>query len=422
MSSYVMDFLNSNLSYQWVILLTFCVLNVLTSFSLSIHAPFYPLAAESRGFTPSEYSIVIGIFNFVTFLISPVCGKLIANAGAMFICSSGIFILGSSNILFGFVNDIIHKYTFLSFSLILRIFQGVGYGAFQVSSISIISNVFPNDIEKSFACVTSLSSLGFIIGPAIGGILYEKGGFRLPFITIGVLIILGCGLVVCVLRRNSENFYPILMETNISVWSMLKLPTGSLAVLSILGVYLNTGFIISTLETYMESLNLSPFLIGTMFIYNGVAYSISSFVWVKICSVMKAEYVWSIGAIFTVLGLSALSLKQYFPPAVSIYVCAIGLFIHGIGEGGEIIAALSGLYHVSKRAGFPQDIVTYGIISSLYTSALGIGIFIGSIMGGILYDLIGFEWTAYIYSCYHIIIVIATIIYKSNCRSYSYYQ
>lgn len=50
----------------------------------------------------------------------------------------------------------------------------------------------------------TFEGLGNTAGPLLGGILYELGGFKLPFITLGMLFML-LGLLACFLVENIES-------------------------------------------------------------------------------------------------------------------------------------------------------------------------------------------------------------------------
>ena len=48
-----------------------------------------------------------------------------------------------------------------------------------------IAKEFPNNVATMFAVLETFFGIGMIMGPTIGGALYELGGFTLPFVTLG---------------------------------------------------------------------------------------------------------------------------------------------------------------------------------------------------------------------------------------------
>ena len=53
-------------------------------------------------------------------------------------------------------------------------------------SFSMIVKYFPDNMATMFAILETFFALGMIAGPTAGGILYEAGGFMLPFISLGI--------------------------------------------------------------------------------------------------------------------------------------------------------------------------------------------------------------------------------------------
>ncbi|KAI9594177.1 major facilitator superfamily domain-containing protein [Syncephalis fuscata] len=67
--------------------------------------------------------------------------------------------------------------------LVARIMQGVAGGASWTISLSMIADAFPpNKLGVAMGSVLVWNSFGFLAGPAIGGFLFEYGGYKMPFI------------------------------------------------------------------------------------------------------------------------------------------------------------------------------------------------------------------------------------------------
>ena len=48
-----------------------------------------------------------------------------------------------------------------------------------------IAKEFPNNVATMFAILETFFGIGMIMGPTVGGALYELGGFTLPFVSLG---------------------------------------------------------------------------------------------------------------------------------------------------------------------------------------------------------------------------------------------
>jgi MFS family permease len=84
--------------------------------------------------------------------------------------------------LLDFVED---KTGFIVFSFIWKFLCGVGAGINSTSSFAIIATHYKEDREKAIGMLEASSGVGLLLGPLIGSILYEIGGYTLPFIGTG---------------------------------------------------------------------------------------------------------------------------------------------------------------------------------------------------------------------------------------------
>ena len=49
-----------------------------------------------------------------------------------------------------------------------------------------IAKEFPENVATMFAILETFFGIGMIVGPTVGGALYEAGGFTLPFVSLGI--------------------------------------------------------------------------------------------------------------------------------------------------------------------------------------------------------------------------------------------
>ena len=53
-----------------------------------------------------------------------------------------------------------------------------------------------------FACMETCFGLGLIVGPSVGGALYQAGGYLVPFVTMGTCLIMASCMTFCVLPAH----------------------------------------------------------------------------------------------------------------------------------------------------------------------------------------------------------------------------
>lgn len=89
-------------------------------------------------------------------------------------------------------------------AFIVRIIEAIGNAAFLTASFAIIAKEFPDNVSITFASLETFFGLGLIVGPMVGGALYQLGGYFLPFVTLGMLLFLTAVITLCVLPHHNE--------------------------------------------------------------------------------------------------------------------------------------------------------------------------------------------------------------------------
>ena len=106
---------------------------------------------------------------------------------------------GTMCVVFGFLNRIPNANTFIALSFIIRIIEAFGNSAFLSSSFTMVAKVFPANVSTMFGVVEMAFGVGMIIGPTVGGVLYQFGGYTLPFGVLGGILILQATLTIITL-------------------------------------------------------------------------------------------------------------------------------------------------------------------------------------------------------------------------------
>ena len=126
-------------------------------------------------------------------LVTPIFGKYLhVGGGARVFLLVGSFIVTLGNISFGFLNGVNSSTTFLSMSIVLRVVTAIGEGAIQASAYTLAAKQGVKENEgKLNAIAEACFGVGTTIGPSLGGLLFEVGGFPLPFwVTGGILLMI----------------------------------------------------------------------------------------------------------------------------------------------------------------------------------------------------------------------------------------
>ncbi|XP_042859974.1 MFS-type transporter SLC18B1-like [Penaeus japonicus] len=401
---------------QWLTLIVFAIADFCSAVCVSLQAPFYPMMAESKGATPTEYGFVFGIFELTVFIVCPIYGTYLNKIGPKFMFNAGIFTTATTCILFGFLDRINDTRAFVGFSFVIRIVEAMGNSGFLTASFSIIAKEFPENVGATFASLETCFGLGLIVGPTMGGALFELGGFTLPFITLGGMLLGAASLTYCILPAHSPDAKGE-SEANGSMISLVRIPSVALVTYAIIAASASIGFVQATLEPHLRPLELSPFQLGLMFVLNGATYSLFAPLWGWLCDKhVNPRAVVILGGLVTTAAFIILGPAPFLPIPNTLPLCIFALVLHGTGFGAELVATFTSAHKDAVANGFPDDIGTYGLVAGLWTSAFALGAFVGPSVAGILFDWCGFAWATVFVVVLHLVVAVSFALHMCISR------
>ena len=374
-----------------LILVALCLGQFCEGMSYSLLGPFYPVEAEKRGVTPTQYGFVFGIMELILFIFCPLFGNYLGVLGAKFVNCCGIFVLGVTVCLFGMLEIVRESSVFLSLSFAIRIVQALGAAAALTSCYCIAANEFQNEISFAFSLMLFSYGIGQIVGPFIGSILYEVGGFLLPFVVVGCLTVIDC-ILACIFLPSQEK---VNCPTSLRMMaSLLTKPQILIGCFEVIVSAFGWGFYQATLEPHVQSLNLTSYQIGALFVIIGSSYTVTTPIVGKICDRLNPYLIGASATLTTAIAFAMVGPAPFISLKISFTTVSVSLFFYGIGLAAMDVASFSALQKDILALGFPDDISTYGLVSGFWNSLFALGLFIGPSAAGILYDLIGFSWAS----------------------------
>eukprot|EP00357_Protocruzia_adherens_P021960 CAMPEP_0114989312 /NCGR_PEP_ID=MMETSP0216-20121206/10126_1 /TAXON_ID=223996 /ORGANISM="Protocruzia adherens, Strain Boccale" /LENGTH=392 /DNA_ID=CAMNT_0002352273 /DNA_START=71 /DNA_END=1246 /DNA_ORIENTATION=+ len=357
-----------------------CILAFITEATFSIAAPFYPRIAHDHNMSDGLIGLVFGINQVTATLCSPLIGIFMKKLGRKTMISLGRGSQGLFLILFGLLQFVEDDHSFIVFSLVLRLSLGVGSGITMTSTYAILSSLYPETLEEAMGHFQAAAGLGIMLGPLIGYVFYNLGGFFLPFAILGFsLFILGLGMNKVLPDDHVYTNYDQNQEEpkTIPYRLMLGLPRVLFATLTVLIGFFAYGYLEPTLSTHIRDFYSGSDLLSVMaFIVPTLTFILGSFVVSKyIMKRLKKRKVLCWG--LTVIAASFLILSEPFWIPSSIYTMFVGLSVMGFGIALTLIPCLPEMIESAsaKYPEFREDIKDF--MSGIY----GSGSSIGSIMG-----------------------------------------
>ncbi|XP_033727248.1 MFS-type transporter SLC18B1-like [Pecten maximus] len=387
---------------QKLIVFSFCIVGFANFLCLSLIAPFFPKEAREKDVSNLVSGWIFAAFPLTQFIFAPAFGKLIPIVGLKFMHLSGTFISGGCTILFGamaYVDVTQGNEIFITMCFILRFVQALGCCANQTASYSLCAQEFRETVGTIFGMGEVFVGLGFMCGPAIGGVLYGLGGFLLPFAVIGGTIIIITILNFWIVP--SDNFVPQESTKKISLVELFKSLNTVVNCLTIMVAAMIWSILDPTLEPHLEEFNLSSELIGLLFLLMASVYAIASPFWGRISDKMKdSRPILVIGCLLSSGGMLLLgpsTLLGFQQDDNILWLNIVSLIIIGIADSAAIIPTFDLLFKIAEERGFDNDINTFSIIAGVWGSMYALGDFLGPALGGFLLDEVGFQsMTSYI--------------------------
>nr|CAD7410569.1 unnamed protein product [Timema cristinae] len=247
-------------------------------------------------------------------------------------------------------------------------------------------------------------------GDREGENISQLGGFALPFLVVGCVLLLD-GLIIClVLPSLDSDRKTTRKEPNLM--SILRVPSVALVSYCTTAAAMSAGFLSATLEPHLRQFQLSPVTTGLMFVLSGTMYAVSAPLIGQLCDRnVHPKKLIALGGLATITCYFLVGPFPFIPVETKLWTCALGLIIHGLGFACILVPCFIEGIRSAISHDFPDDISTYGLVSGLWASFFALGAFVGPSMAGFLFDLVGFRQATLFVIVAHVIVVVAVTMF-----------
>ncbi|XP_023086479.1 MFS-type transporter SLC18B1 isoform X3 [Piliocolobus tephrosceles] len=342
---------------QVFVLISAASLNLGSMMCYSILGPFFPKEAEKKGTSNTIIGMIFGCFALFELLACLVFGNYLVHIGAKFMFVAGMFVSGGVTILFGVLDRVPDGPVFIAMCFLVRIMDAVSFAAAVTASSSILAKAFPNNVATVLGSLETFSGLGLILGPPVGGFLYQSFGYEVPFIVLGCIVLLMVPLNMYILPNYESD------PGEHSFWKLIALPKVGLIAFVINSLSSCFGFLDPTLSLFVLEKPLRKWLL----VFGNLITA----------------------GCYILLGpVPVLHIKS------QLWLLVLMLVVNGISAGMSIIPTFPEILSCAHENGFEEELSTLGLVSGLFSAMWSIGAFLGPTLGGFLYEKIGFEWAA----------------------------
>ncbi|XP_072711989.1 MFS-type transporter SLC18B1 isoform X3 [Ciconia boyciana] len=340
----------------------------------SILGPFFPSEAEKKGASNTVVGLIFGCFALVNFLTSLIFGNYLTHLGAKFTFVAGMFVSGCVTILFGMLDKVPSGPMFIGFCFLVRAMDAVSFAAAMTASFSILAKAFPNNIATVLGSLEIFTGLGLVLGPPLGGFLYQSFGYEVPFITLGCMVLLLVPVNMCTLPKYDS------IPSKDSFWKLILLPKVLLLCLTIFSLSACLGFLDPTMSLFILKKYLRKWLLVS-------------------------------GGLMTALCFFMLGPAPVLHIESQLWMFVLVLVLIGFSLGMSAIPVFPEILHCAYENGFEEGLSLLGLVSGLFNATWSLGAFAGPTLGGFLNEKLGFEWASAIQGGWALLSGLATGIF-----------
>jgi multidrug resistance protein len=369
-----------------MLVLFFMMFLVYIGFGIII--PVLPFYAQNVGATPTELGLLMAVYSLLQLIFAPMWGGISDRMGR-----KPVMLIGIAGLVISFFIMAFSTKLWMLFAA--RIIGGFLSAANMPTAMAYVADITPPESRgKGMGIIGAAIGLGFVFGPAIGGI-FSKNSLGTPFFIAGFASVLTFFFVLCLLKESSTA--ESRSEHSLKNTSLWKTFAGALSIIFILQLFISVS--LSGLEATFayfaaKKAGMNATQMGYVFMIMGLAGAVvQGGLMGKLTKKFGEGPVIQGGIIVSAIGFALILLVHDFTTA------AVYLTIFGIGNG-VIRPSISSLLTKTSTSG-------HGSSTGLLSSFDSLGRIVGPPLGGWLFSVeIGLP-----YSTGAIISVLALILY-----------
>jgi MFS transporter, DHA1 family, solute carrier family 18 (vesicular amine transporter), member 1/2 len=349
-------------------LVTFATFTDIVAYSVAV--PVLPDLGRRLGASPTMIGLLFASFGVTLLTVSIPMGAISDRVGRKGPLVWGLVALAASTVLFAFADS-------LPWLFAARLVQGAADAVTWVVGFALIADLYgPTERGRMTGIVMSGTSMAFMVGPSIGGWLYEAGGMRLPFLAVALLAV--CAAAGCLWFEPPRGRVE---QEAVSIATVLREPSVAACALLVVAIASTLSMIEPNFALHLQSdLLLGPARVGLVFAAAAVGNTIFHPIFGRLADRFGARRMTLVGLVLTACALPLLGRAWSFESAVGLTVLQSGAL------AVAITPSLAYMGEAASKAGVGSFGVSYGI----YNMAWAVGLLGGPAVGGFLFERIGF--------------------------------
>ncbi|HEY4813446.1 MAG TPA: MFS transporter [Chthoniobacterales bacterium] len=238
------------------------------TYALFLDYFIYGLVVPLTAYSPANISgheqlaLLYGGYALGVFVATPVFGFLGNVVGGKRIVILGVLLSGTATLLFWFGGT-------FSLAFLARFCQGAASAATWTAGLALIAEGYVKNRVQMMGLALAGSTAGSVLGPVIGGVLYQAGGLALPFLIVTILVGIDAAQRVFLLpgkvvhRGSNAELFALLLDKSVLV-------PGLAVALAAFG----WGIVEPLLPEHLSRSEATPSTIGIVFTISTIAFGL----------------------------------------------------------------------------------------------------------------------------------------------------
>jgi DHA1 family solute carrier family 18 vesicular amine transporter 1/2 len=316
-----------------------------------LYGIFFPLAAHSPAKLEGEEQLawLYGVYALSVLLVTPLFGYFGDRIGGRTTMLCGLALAAGATLLFGVASN-------FSVLLAARLFQGAASAALWTSGLALIATHYVEKRVQMLGYAFTGGTFGSVIAPLSGGFLYHLGGYRLPFLITGILILIDAALIVFLFPAGSSGH-----ARSPGIRGLLLNKSVIVPALAVALAAFSVGIIEPLLPVRLARLGATSMTVGLIFTVSTLVYGLSAPVVGRISERLPIPRVIVIGTIAMAATLPLLAVFR------GVVLVCIALCLVNIAFAFMLNPASAELANAVDRAGESCYSAVYGVYNICYS-------------------------------------------------------
>ncbi|XP_064473478.1 uncharacterized protein LOC135388090 [Ornithodoros turicata] len=381
--------------------------------------PYFPPLAHSRGIEPWKFGFVysalkVGILagsvlsERVSYILSPRAGYLSGQIGYI-----------AANLLFGVLYWITDASTLLGLSMVFALAINATGALYCANIYAILMTIFRHRAGLFIAAMECLYGFGYLAGSWLGGALIDAWAFPLPFFVMSAFVASSLPFMAAIKPQWRREKDIEAEEDKKSLAKYCKLFLNPIFAVDMITAAIPlalTAFDEVTLEPYLRQFHLSSTREGSVFTVQALGYCIGAIIAGIFCLFKLEACFIFFGTSMCTIGYLIIGPAPFIPSRPDLHLIYMSEVLIGLGTASQFICGYMHALRTAIRIGYPDNIRTSSVVSSILFASLFLGSVGTSPLSGYLVGAFGYRKSSMAVSGILLVWVVVTCgLWVSEC-------